>query len=179
MEDDIQTLREEVKAKVRNIPDFPKKGILFRDITPVLRDGALFRRVCDALASLIKNNGCTSVVGIESRGFLLAAPAAAMLEIPLGIIRKPGKLPWKTRRAVYSLEYGEDAVEIHEDAIAKGDRVALVDDVLATGGTMEAATRLVKELGGEVTMIAFLIELRALEGRKRLQGYNVHSLIEF
>jgi adenine phosphoribosyltransferase len=179
MEDELGNLREEVKTKVRNIPDFPKKGVLFRDITPILRDGWLFRRVCDALASLIKKNGCTSVVGIESRGFLLAAPVASMLEIPLGIIRKPGKLPWKTRKAVYSLEYGEDAIEIHEDAISKGDKVALVDDVLATGGTMEAATRLVKELGGEVTLIAFLIELKALEGRKRLQGYDVYSLIEF
>jgi len=178
MDDELGNLREEIKAKIRNIPDFPVKGVLFRDITPVLRDGQLFRRACDALVQLLKKHGCTCVAGIESRGFLVAAPAAALLEIPLAIIRKPGKLPWKTRRAVYSLEYGEDAIEIHEDAIAKGDKVALVDDVLATGGTMEAATKLVTELGGEVTLIAFLIELKALEGRKRLQGYDVYSLIE-
>ncbi len=172
-----ERLRMDVEAAIRNIPDFPKPGILFRDITTVLRDGALFARVCRHFTDLVREAGCDCIAGIESRGFVFAAPVAAALGLPLALIRKPGKLPWRTRRESYALEYGTDTIEMHEDAVRPGERVALLDDLLATGGTAAAATRLIRGLGGEVALIAFLVELRDLGGRTRLPGLRVDTLV--
>lgn len=174
-----ELLRKDVEKTIRSIPDFPKPGILFRDITTVLRDGKLFARVIEYLCKIVKDSGSNCVAGIESRGFILAAPISAKLEIPLALVRKPKKLPYRAIRAEYSLEYGSDAIEMHVDAIRPGERVALIDDLLATGGTMEAATRLVKELGGEIGIIAFLIELSDLKGREKLRGFSIDSLVTF
>lgn len=172
-------LQADVQAAIRSIPDFPKPGILFRDITTVMRDGALFQRVCTHFADLVRAAGCQCVAGIESRGFLLAAPVAASLGLPLALIRKPGKLPWRVRRESYTLEYGTDTIEMHEDAVRPGENVALLDDLLATGGTAEAAVRLIRGLGGEVTLVAFLVELRDLQGRGRLAGLPVDALVVY
>lgn len=172
-------LTKDVGAAIRDVPDFPKPGILFKDITPVLRDGPLFARLCDHFAGRVRASGCTVVAGIESRGFLFAAPVAAKLGLPLALVRKPGKLPWRTRSMSYSLEYGTDTIQMHEDAVRPGERVALLDDLLATGGTMSAAVALVRELGGEVGLVAFAIELGFLDGRKRLEGVPVDSLLTF
>jgi len=176
---DRETLTRSVDAAIRCIPDFPKPGILFRDITTVLQDGLLFKAVVEHLSKLVSAAGCTAVAGIESRGFVFAAPVAAMLGIPLVLIRKPGKLPFRTRRASYALEYGTDSIEMHEDALRSGDRVALVDDLLATGGTMEAAVRLVRESGAEIGTVAFLVELQGLQGRARLTGLPVDVLVSY
>ena len=173
-------LVQDVTATIRDVPDFPKPGILFKDITPVLQDGALFRRVCDWFADLAIVHRVDVLVGIESRGFLFAAPVAAKLGIGFAPVRKPRKLPFRTRKATYSLEYGTDSIEMHEDAIRPGQRVMIVDDLLATGGTMEAAVGLVRELGGDVVATAFAIELGFLDGRKRLaKGGAIETLVSF
>lgn len=172
-----ERLRKDVESSIRNVPDFPKPGILFRDITPVLRDGALFRRICDHFSSLVMQASCGVVAGIESRGFIFAAPVACLLGLPLAVIRKPKKLPWRVVQETYSLEYGTDTIEMHEDAIRPGEKVALIDDLLATGGTALAATRLIRKLGGEVGLVAFLIELVDLNGRKQLEGLRVDALV--
>ncbi len=177
--DEKERLRADVEAAIRSIPDFPKPGILFRDITTVLRDGRLFQRVCGHLARVVTRASCEVVAGIESRGFVFAAPVAASLGLPLALIRKPGKLPWRVRRESYALEYGTDAIEMHDDAVRPGERVALVDDLLATGGTAEAAVRLIRGFGAEVALAAFVIELRDLGGRKRLSGLDVDTLAVF
>lgn len=174
-----ERLRVDVEAAIRNIPDFPKPGILFRDITTVLRDGALFGRVCEHFSDLVREAACDCVAGIESRGFVFAAPVAAALGLPLALIRKPGKLPWRTRSESYALEYGTDTIEMHEDAVVPSERVALVDDLLATGGTAAAAARLIRGLGGEVALVAFLVELRDLGGRERLPGLPVDALVAY
>lgn len=174
-----ERLRADVEAAIRSIPDFPKPGILFRDITTVLRDGALFARVCGHFADLVRAAGCDCVAGIESRGFVFAAPVAAALGLPLALIRKPGKLPWRVRSESYALEYGSDTIQMHEDAVRPGERVALVDDLLATGGTAGAAARLIRGLGGDVALVAFLIELRDLGGRGRLQDLRVEALVAY
>ncbi len=174
-----ERLRVDVEAAIRNIPDFPKPGILFRDITTVLRDGALFRRVCGHFSTLVREAGCDCVAGIESRGFVFAAPVAAALGLPLALIRKPGKLPWRVRSESYALEYGTDTIEMHEDAVMHGERVALVDDLLATGGTAAAAARLIRGLGADVALVAFLVELRDLRGRERLPGLPVDALVSY
>src|SRR5919206_2317094 len=140
----------EVRARIRDVPDFPKKGIVFKDITPVLADPALFARVVDAFVERWRDQRIAKVVGIESRGFLLAAPVAYALRAGLVVVRKPGKLPWRTMREVYSLEYGEDALEMHLDALGPGERVLVVDDVLATGGTAGAVGRLVTRQGADL-----------------------------
>jgi len=176
---DRAALAADVTATIRDVPDFPKPGILFKDITTVLRDGALFARLCDHFASLVEASGCTVVAGIESRGFLFAAPVAAKLGLPLALVRKPGKLPWKTRSMSYALEYGTDTIQMHEDAVRPGERVALLDDLLATGGTMSAAVSLVRELGAEVGLVGFAIELGFLDGRKRLEGVPVDALVTY
>jgi adenine phosphoribosyltransferase len=173
------TLVRDVLAAVRTIPDFPKPGIQFRDITTVLQDGPLFSRVVRYFCGLATRAGATRVAGIESRGFVFAAPVAANLGIPLVLVRKPKKLPWRTRRMEYSLEYGTDAVEVHEDAAGPGDRVVVIDDLLATGGTMGAACALVRSLGAEVVLAAFMVELPALGGRERLAGVPIDSLVAF
>lgn len=164
---------------VRDIPDFPQPGIVFRDITPLLADEAAFSRAIDEIVVAFGRGTVDKVVGIEARGFIIAAPVAYHFGAGFVPLRKHGKLPWEVERETYSLEYGEDALEVHRDAIAPGERVAIVDDVLATGGTASAAARLVERLGGEVRGLAFVIELEALGGRGRLGGYEIVSLIRY
>ncbi len=172
-------MTNELRATIRDVPDFPKKGIVFKDITPVLADPQLFRAVVDLLAARFRDQGVSKVVGIESRGFLFAAPVAYALGAGLAIVRKPGKLPWQKVREVYALEYGEDALEMHIDAVGPGERVLIVDDVLATGGTADAVGKLVTRQGAELLGYAFLIELEFLHGARRLGGRNVHSLLQY
>jgi adenine phosphoribosyltransferase len=172
-------MTNELRARIRDVPDFPKKGIVFKDITPVLADAQLFKRVIDALAERYRGDRVSKVIGIESRGFVFAAPLAIALGAGLAIVRKPGKLPWRTVREVYALEYGEDALEMHIDAIGPGERVLVVDDVLATGGTAEAVGRLVANQGAQLVGYAFLMELGFLHGARRLGPAHVHSLVTF
>ena len=173
-------IREEtLKELIRDVPDYPADGILFRDITPVLQDAAAFREVVCAMAEKVKRMKPDVIVGIESRGFILGAPIA--LELGLGFVpvRKLGKLPAETVRAEYALEYGTNTVEIHKDAIEPGQRVAIVDDLLATGGTAAASVQLAEELGGEIAGLVFLVELTFLNGRERLKGYHMETLVEY
>jgi len=167
----------DLKSYVRDIPDFPKPGILFRDITPLLLAPEAFREAVDRMAAPLASNPPDVLAAIESRGFLFASALGYKLGLGVAIIRKPGKLPYKTRQASYSLEYGKDRIEIHEDAVKPGQSVVLVDDLLATGGTMEAAGRLVSELGGRVMEYLFAIELADLGGRAKLTGAPVRSLL--
>jgi adenine phosphoribosyltransferase len=167
------------RSLVRDVPDFPKAGILFRDITPLLANGPAFRACITQMCERLSSFKPQIISGIESRGFIFGATMAAEMGIGFVPIRKPGKLPWKTRKETYALEYGTDAIEIHEDALAAGTRVALVDDLLATGGTAEAAIKLLQSLGGTVVATEFLIELAFLEGRKRLGKVPVEVLITY
>jgi len=169
----------DLKNYIRTVPDFPKKGIMFRDITTLLKDGNAFRYAVDELYNLCKNKEITKVVGIESRGFILGAAIANKLGVGFVPVRKPGKLPAEKLSETYSLEYGVDSVEIHKDAVQNGDLVLMHDDLLATGGTMEAACKLVEKLGAKVIQISFLIELNFLKGRDKLKDYEVHSLIQY
>jgi adenine phosphoribosyltransferase len=169
----------EVKSLIRDVPDFPKKGIVFKDITPVLGNGAAFRHVIDALAERYRARPPDRIVSIESRGFLFGAAAAYALGCGLAIVRKPGKLPWKTDRVSYQLEYGTDSLEAHVDAVKKGERVVVVDDVLATGGTAAAVAELVRKQGAELQEFAFAIELDFLHGRDKLGAGRVFSLIHY
>ncbi len=164
---------------IRNVPDFPKPGIQFKDITPVLSNPAAFDVSIEALAAPYKNSNIDLVVGIEARGFIFGTPVARLLGVGFVPIRKPGKLPWKTRSASYELEYGSDALEIHADAVAKGQRVLVVDDLLATGGTARAACDLLEEMGANVVEIAVLIELESLEGRGKLAPFRTRSVLTF
>ena len=166
-----------LQALVRDVPDFPQAGIVFRDITPLLGNGAALRSAVDAIAALY--NRIDSVVGIESRGFILGAPVAYALGVGMVPVRKLGRLPRATERADYALEYGTNTVEIHADALQPGERVLIVDDVLATGGTAAATAELVERLGGEVAGIAVLIELADLGGRERLADFPVTSLLRY
>jgi adenine phosphoribosyltransferase len=168
-----------VSAAIRDVPDFPKPGIVFKDITPILSDGGHFRTVIDALVERWKGERIDKVTGIESRGFVFAAPLAYALGAGLTIVRKPGKLPWRTMREAYALEYGENVLEMHEDAFRPGERVLVVDDVLATGGTASAAVRLVEGLGGVVAGLGFVLELEALGGRTQLADHDVVSLLGY
>ncbi len=172
-------LIDELKQKIRDIPDFPKKGVLFKDITPLLADGKAFRRAIDQIAAQFSDRNIDLVVGIEARGFIIAAALAYKLEAGTTLIRKPGKLPYQTHRASYALEYGSDALEIHQDALLPGQRILMVDDLLATGGTISAAIELITRLGGTVVGVGFLVELAFLEGRAKLKDYEVFSLIQF
>ena len=172
------TLRERLDTIVRRVPDFPKPGIVFRDITPLLGDPAAYREVVGAMAAHWHGAGCTHVVGIESRGFLFGAPMALELGLPFVPVRKPGKLPHAVEREEYALEYGTDALEMHADAMPRGARVLVVDDVLATGGTASATARLVQRVGGEVAGFAFLLELRALGGRALLGGHRIDAMLD-
>ena len=164
---------------IREVPDFPKQGILFKDITTLLKEPAALDAAVRQLAEPYRTAGVSLVAGIESRGFILGAAVARDLGAGFVPIRKSGRLPAKTASASYVLEYGKDSIEIHTDAIVPGQRVLLIDDLLATGGTMEAAVRLVKGLGGRIPGIAFLIELAALDGRSKLQGENVMALVSY
>lgn len=163
--------------KIRAIPDFPKEGILFRDITTLLIDPAAFEESIDAMYAPFSDGKIDIVVGIESRGFIFGTPIALKAGCGFVPIRKPGKLPAGVEAEEYALEYGTDKIEIHRDAVSEGQRVLLVDDLLATGGTMEAAVRLVEKLGGEVAGISFLIELDFLKGRDKLKGHKVNSVV--
>ncbi|HXI12822.1 MAG TPA: adenine phosphoribosyltransferase [Thermoanaerobaculia bacterium] len=169
----------ELKTFIRDVPDFPKPGIVFKDITPLLSSPPAFVWVIEQFSSHFAGAGITKVVAMESRGFIFGAPIALSLGVGFVPIRKPGKLPWTTQRHEYTLEYGSDALEIHDDALSEGDRVLIVDDVLATGGTAAAAIALVEILGATVAGIAMLMELRFLNGRSRLGNADVFSLIEY
>ena len=168
-----------IKDLVRDVRDYPKPGIVFKDITPVLSDIDALRTSIKEMAAPFTNLGIDIVVGIESRGFIFGAPIADLLNAGFVPVRKPGKLPWKTESVSYELEYGTDTLEIHEDAITEGQNVLIVDDLLATGGTAEATCKLVSKLGGNIKGLSVLIELKDLNGRKRLNQYNVHSLVQY
>ncbi len=168
-----------IRAKIRDVPDFPKKGIVFKDITPVLSDRHLFKQVIDALAARWRGEAIQKVVGIESRGFIFAAPVAYAIGAGFSIVRKPGKLPWQAIREIYALEYGEDSLEMHIDAVGPGERVLVVDDLLATGGTAEAVGRLVRRQGADLAGYSFVVELGALNGARRLGPGKVHALVRY
>jgi len=174
-----RNVEEILRAKVRDVPDFPKPGIVFKDITPLLADEVSFSTVIDEIVVSFGRGTIDKVVGVEARGFIVASPVAYHFGAGFVPVRKRGKLPWETESESYALEYGEETLEIHRDAIAPGERVAIVDDVLATGGTAEATARLVERLGGTVQGLAFLIELTFLNGRDRLKGYEVLSLVRY
>lgn len=168
-----------IRAAIRDVPDFPQPGILFRDITPVLAEPGLIGQIADRLAGVYRDRGADVVAGIESRGFLFGAPIADRLGVGFVPIRKPGKLPWRTVRVDYALEYGQDALEAHEDAVNAGQRVLVVDDLLATGGTAAGAAELVRRLGGTVIGAAFVVELVGLGGRARLGDLPVQALVRY
>jgi adenine phosphoribosyltransferase len=170
---------EALKALVRTVPDFPKPGILFYDITTLLKDKTGFAKLIDAMAAHYLEHKVDLVLGIEARGFIFGPALAYRLNAGFVPVRKPGKLPAAVARVSYDLEYGSDAVEIHVDAIQPGQRVVLVDDLLATGGTMEATVKLVKQLGGEIVGLAFAVELDFLKGRERFKEYDVFSLLHY
>lgn len=169
----------DLRALVREIPDFPQPGISFKDITPVLKNGEALRYVVRTMASHFADRSVDLIVGVESRGFLIGAPLAYEMGIGFVLVRKPGKLPGPVIRVEYALEYGKDALEIHRDAIAPGQKVLVVDDLLATGGTVGAAAELVEKLGGEIVGFGFLIELAFLGGRRRLGDRDVLSLVRY
>jgi len=170
---------QEIYQAIRDVPDFPKPGIVFKDITPLLLDPRRFRRAVELMAAPFRRSEVRRVVSIESRGFLLGAPIALLLGAGLVPIRKPGKLPAARGRVEYALEYGTDALEMHRDAVSQGDRVLIVDDVLATGGTAEAAAKLVRAHGAQVVGFTFLIELDFLKGRERLRNERVEALLHY
>lgn len=173
------TLLDDLKSRIRDVPDFPKPGVLFKDVTPVLADPHLFGRAVNAMAAPFRGRHINKVVGVEARGFLLGAPMALALHTGFAPARKPGKLPYKAVMERYSLEYGEDGLQLHEDAVSPGDRVLIVDDLLATGGTAAATARLVTKLGGEVVGFSFLISLDFLSGRERLGHEKVCALLSY
>ena len=176
---DSSSILQEIKSAVRNIPDFPKPGIQFKDITPVLADARLFSGCIDLLTSHFKPQDVDFVVGIDARGFIFAAAAALKLQAGFVPIRKKGKLPFDTHESSYDLEYGSNTVAVHTDAVHAGSRVLLVDDLLATGGTAGAAVELLNRLGANIVEVSFLIELAFLNGREKLDGATVRSLITY
>ena len=169
----------DLQRYIRDIPDFPQPGILFRDITPLLQEPAAVAQALDLMADWANTRRPDAIVGIESRGFLFGMPIAARLGLPFVPVRKPGKLPAERRSIDYSLEYGDSRLDIHADALTRGSRALVVDDLLATGGTALATCKLVEMLGAQVAGVLFLIELRSLEGRARLPTYDVHALITY
>ncbi len=170
---------DDLRAKIREVPDFPKPGILFYDITTLLKDRDAFRESIDLLTQPYVDQKIDDVVGMESRGFIFSAPMAYQLGAGFVPVRKLGKLPAETASVEYALEYGTNTLEIHRDAISSGQRVLIVDDLLATGGTVSGTIDLVRRLGGEVVALAFLVELKFLKGRDRLRGYEVHSIVQY
>lgn len=169
----------DLKGKIRDIPDFPKPGVVFKDITPLLADAQAFRTAVDMIGDRYRDREVGAVVGIEARGFIIGSALAYKLGVGHVVIRKAGKLPFKTHQAIYQLEYGTDTLEIHEDAIQPGTLVLIADDVLATGGTVATAVDLVKKLGGEIIELAFLVELTFLNGRAKFDNYPVFSLLQY
>jgi adenine phosphoribosyltransferase len=169
----------DLRDYIRDVPDFPKPGIVFKDITPLLRSPQALDYAAYALAEPFRDAGVTSVVAIESRGFIFGTGVARVLGAGLVPVRKPGKLPWKTRTSEYTLEYGSGALEIHDDALTPDDRALIIDDVLATGGTAAAAACLVRDLGAEIVGVGMLIELEFLKGREKLSELSVHSLLKY
>ncbi len=172
-------MNTDLRDTIRSIPDFPKKGILFRDITTLLKNPAALHEAVDRMADHYAGRDIRTVVGIESRGFILGGALADRLGAGFVPVRKPGKLPAKVLRREYALEYGTDIIEMHEDAVRAGDRILMHDDLLATGGTMSAACRLVETLGGTIVGVSFLIELAFLAGRSQLGGYDIHALVRY
>ena len=172
-------MTDDLRALIRDVPDFPQPGVLFRDVTPLLKDAATFNAALDAMQAYVAARQPNAIVGIESRGFLFGSPLAVRLGLPFVPIRKPGKLPAAHMSIEYALEYGEGQLDIHSDALSSGDAVVIVDDLLATGGTAVGAAKLVELLGARVVGVAFLIELKALGGRGRLQEYDVFALIDY
>ncbi|MFK5925246.1 MAG: adenine phosphoribosyltransferase [Desulfuromusa sp.] len=170
---------DELKKIIRDIPDFPKKGVVFKDITTLLSDAKSFHRMVDLLAHRYIGEKIDQIVGIEARGFILGSALAYKLGTGITLVRKPGKLPYQTRSISYELEYGSDTLEIHEDAFQKGDRVIVADDLLATGGTMAAVVELVEKMGAEIHECAFMAELEFLDGRSKLPAGKVYSLLKF
>ena len=172
-------MSSELKKYIRSIPDFPIKGILFRDITTLLKEPEGMNKTLDELIKFTKGVHIDKVIGVESRGFIFGSLLAQKLGVGFIPVRKPGKLPAETESQTYQLEYGEDKIEIHKDAINPGDKVLIHDDLLATGGTAEAAAKLIEKLGGEVTQLSFIIELSFLNGREKLKGYDIQSIISY
>ncbi len=170
---------QELERFIRDVPDFPKPGIVFKDITPLLQDPPTFQKAVDEMERVFSDVEYDRIVGIESRGFIFGAALAYKLGKSFIPVRKPGKLPHETDTVSYDLEYGSDSVEIHKDAIDKGDKVLVIDDLIATGGTVEATAKLVTKLGGEIVGFGFLVELKFLDGRKRLDGHRIEALIQY
>ncbi len=169
----------DLKKYIRNIPDFPQEGILFRDITPLLANGEAFKFAVKELADHFRGKGIEKVAGVEARGFIIGAPVAAELGVGFVPIRKPGKLPFETVRKEYQLEYGMSILEIHKDAVKKGEKILMIDDLLATGGTAKAASDLIESLGGEIAGWGFVIVLKSLKGEEKLKEYEIFSLVDF
>lgn len=178
-EDWVTTMTKSIKSKIRTVPHWPKEGIMFRDITTLLKDAEGFKETIDLLYNRYKGKKIDKVISIESRGFIFGAPLAYLLGCGFVPIRKPGKLPAEIESEEYALEYGKDKIEVHKDAINKGDKILIVDDLIATAGTASAARNLVKKLGGELVECAFIVELVDLRGRDKLKGENVYSIVEF
>jgi adenine phosphoribosyltransferase len=170
---------DQLREHIRDIPDFPKPGIMFRDVTPLLLEPAALEAAIEALSQPFRNLRVDRVLGIESRGFIVGAPVALSLGVGFGLVRKTGKLPYQVHRVSYDLEYGTDTVEMHVDTVEKGHRVLIVDDLIATGGTAAAAVQLARQAGGDVIGCSFLIELTALEGRKLLDVEPIHTVIRY
>ncbi|MCP4645213.1 MAG: adenine phosphoribosyltransferase [bacterium] len=169
----------DLAAIIRNVPDFPKPGIQFKDITTLLQHGPAFKEIIDGWKARYADKQIDAIVGAEARGFIFGGALAYAMELPFIPVRKPGKLPAETMSESFELEYGSDTLEIHTDALRKGDRVVLVDDLLATGGTMEAICKLMNRMDAEIVELAFVVELPPLKGREKLVGYPVHALVEF
>lgn len=175
----MNSIEERIKTAIRDVPDFPTPGVIFKDITPLLNNPACFHEVIEHFHARYKPLDIDHIVAIESRGFLFGAPLAYAMGVGLSLVRKPGKLPWKTHAVDYALEYGKDTVEIHVDGVEEGSRVVIVDDVLATGGTAQATCKLVEACGAKVVECGFLIELLFLDGRQKLADYSTHSLAKY
>lgn len=171
--------KPDFKSFIRDIPDFPKQGILFKDITTLLKEGKVFKQAINTLADKFKAKKIDKVVAVEARGFIFGGAIAHRLDAGFVPVRKKGKLPWKTNSVTYELEYGTDTLEMHHDAIEKGDKVLIVDDLLATGGTVKAVTGLINQFEGKIAGIAFLIELTGLKGKDKLKGCPIYSLIKY
>ncbi|MCS7231427.1 MAG: adenine phosphoribosyltransferase [Elusimicrobiota bacterium] len=172
-------MKKDIKNYIRDIPNFPKEGIIFKDITPVLKDPIVFSFAVNEISSYFTNKGVNKVVSMEARGFIFGSVISYILKCGFIPVRKKGKLPYKTISIEYELEYGKDILEIHEDAIENGDNVLIVDDVLATGGTAKAVASLVEKCGGKVVGMGFLVELTFLNPRKKLEGYDIYSLVKY